>query len=234
MGSYATFQIDASQAPPWLLGPLGAAWLSAFGATKDSIVDRAKQSVKARFAGIAPSDALSTMGGERGILRGPTEGEASYRARIQNAWNSWGYAGTAWGLLYAFWIAGCPNVQIQTQGSAMRFQLVANPTGNPQTDLLANYLPTPVHLGGSPSELASDIAVFILAPFPTWWSGTIPADGSADQRFASALVAQLKPAHCRCVKLNVVNGPAWNVGGITWNGFTWGGGTNVAWTPPSG
>ena len=221
--SYQAFSVDPAVAPPWLLQPNGAAWLQAFGHLKDYLAGRSKEAVKARLTALCPTDALATIGTERGIPRGPGETDARYRTRLQAAWTAWQWAGTPYGMLQAFLAAGYGGVTLQTQ-NAQQFSLDAS------GDLVISSMAAPVHLGGSP-ELWSQFAVLILAPWPSWWNGTAPADGSTDQQFAAALVKAWKPAHAQCVGLKVIQGPAWGVN-MTWGSFTWGAGTTTVWTPP--
>ncbi len=211
---YAQWAVDPSQSPPWLLGKYGSAWLSAHGALADVVVQWCKEAVKAHFATLCPSDALALLGEERGLPRGSTESDASYRARIQGAWDFYRYAGTAFGLLWLLYAAGYTAL-IQTQGSGRQFSLVQNPAGNPQTDLVFANLGS-VNLGGSPTQLGSDIAIFITQPWPAAWGGVAPANGSGDQQFVSGLIGKFKPAHCRCVKLVVVSGPVLGLAGLDW------------------
>jgi hypothetical protein len=178
----------------------------------------------------APSDALGSIGTERGIARGLTEPESAYRARLQNAMTLWPRAGTAYGLLSALYAAGYPNPIIQTQ-SGRQYSLLGY-TGNPASDLSASTLPS-IHLGGTPAELWSDIAVFISQPWPSWWSTTAPADGSTDQQTVAALVKAWKGAHNRCVQLKAIKGPVVGVGLVV-GSFTVGSGTVTTWTPPVG
>jgi hypothetical protein len=222
--TYREDQVEAS--PSWLQGPLGAAWAGAVGSAKDEIASRAKQAVKASLPLICPADALAVIGEEVGLPRGIVEPEASYRSRLAAAYEAWVWAGTPYGLLRAFQLAGYPSVLVQCQ-SGKQFTLGA---GGALADLAISSMAAPVHLGGSPSELWSDLAVLITKPWPTWWSGA-PADGTNDQKAAAALIVKWKNAYNRCVKLTVVDGPTWGI--MTWGAFTWGGGTNTVWTPPA-
>lgn len=217
-------------APPWLLGPLGARFLQAKGEQLDWLADRMSQAVKARFPLVCPSDALPRIGEERGLPRGVAEPEAQYRARLQAAWDAWLWAGTPYGLLRAFQLAGYPSVLLQCQSGK---QYTLSGSSGTVAELQVSAMATPVHLGGSPSELWSDISVLIAKPWPAWWGSTAPADGSADQKTAAALVAKWKGAWNRDVKLAVVSGPVWGVS-ILWGSFTWGSGTSTVWTPPAG
>ena len=181
------------------------------------------------YTPLSPSDALPLTGQERGLARGYAETESQYRERLVNAFEAWRWAGTPFGLLRAFQIAGFPSVILQCQ-SGTQYTL-AGATGKVQ-DLVPSPMPGPVHLGGTPAELWSDIGILITQPWPIWWGGVAPADGSPDCLTAKALITAWKGAWNRCVKLNVVSGPVW--GGFTWGSFTWGSGTSVTWTPPAG
>jgi hypothetical protein len=221
---YADDQVRVS--PPWLQGPNGAAWASALGDLKDSIVTQTVEAVKARFPNESASDALPRIGNERGLPRGVGEPEAQYRARLVAAWEQWAWAGTPYGMLRAFQLAGFPTVLLQTQSGRMQYFDVSSA-------LVTNVI-SGAHLGGTPTEQWSDFAVLIPQPWPSWWGGSAPVDGSADCKTAQALIKQWKPGHTRCVKLIVINGPVWGYGGLLWGAFTWGSGTTVTWTPPAG
>ena len=219
--TYQQDQVEA--APPWLRGPYGAAWLAALGLLKDTVAGWSKEAVKARMPALAPSDALGRIGQERGIDRGIVETEAAYRARLQAAFTAWQWGGTAYGLLAALVASGYPTPIIQIQ-NAKQYTLDAN--GN----LVTSQMATPVHLGGTPAELWSDFAVYIAKPWPSWWAGVAPADGSNDQKTVANLIKRWKPGHARNVKLLVLNAPTWGVS-LLWNSFTWGSATNTTWTP---
>lgn len=136
--SFATYL--AQLAPTTFRRAKAAAYLLALGQQLDGSVDgdyvgrgsaaldwgvvaRAKAAVKARFPGVAPSDALEEIGLERGMPRGPGESDASYGARLLGAWNTWPWAGTAFGLLNALAAAGyAAEVRIQNR---MRYALDA-------------------------------------------------------------------------------------------------------------
>ena len=54
----------------------------------------------------APEDALDYIGHERLLIRGPSEGNTVYRARLLGAWRSWKLSGTKYGILYGLAVAG--------------------------------------------------------------------------------------------------------------------------------
>src|SRR5689334_18450678 len=108
MSSYRQYR--STLVPTTHQRPTGQAFQGALGDVEDSFVDRAKQSVKARFPLLAPTDALDAIGVERQIPRGPGEHDAPYAARLVDAWNSWPNAGTPFGMLRAFYATGYTNV----------------------------------------------------------------------------------------------------------------------------
>lgn len=92
--------------PTALRGTWGTAWAVSLGEHKDALVALSKEAVKARFLALAPSDALAAHGADRDMERGYEEGEASYRARLAGAWESWAWVGTRYGVGYAVGLLG--------------------------------------------------------------------------------------------------------------------------------
>lgn len=131
MASSAPFQQDRTAyqeyqdrlSPTALQGPVGTAFESAFGAMKDAQLARLVASVKAKFPGLAPADALAAIGVERGMPRGGSESDAAYAARLLDAWNTWPFAGTAFGLLRAFYGTGYQNVVLAQVRGGKQFTL---------------------------------------------------------------------------------------------------------------
>lgn len=95
-------------APPWLLRPVGAAFLGAFSDEKDELVARIKAGVKLRFPLLADATALEAIGRDDVIERGAHESEDSYRRRLAAAHDIWSKAGTRLGILAAVAAAGAP------------------------------------------------------------------------------------------------------------------------------
>lgn len=242
MPNFETFQ-SVNLAPGFLRDPWGTAFNGSLGKRKDAHVALLKEAVKCRMPGPAPSDALALLGAERGIDRGNGEAEASYRQRVRNAWDTWRWAGTAYGMLLAFYWAGyrpqSGKVILQTQGDATaggyQYELRADfdpAIHAPEESLVVTSLGV-VHLGGTPAELWQDFAVFFVNPILTAW-GPPPADGSSEVEGIRRLIQKWKPGHARCVQLRVIPGITWGVGGTTWNAFTWGAGASATiWTPPA-
>ncbi|MGZ3454441.1 MAG: phage tail protein [Polyangiales bacterium] len=99
-------------APPWLHGRWGEAWARALGLAKDLVAEGAMQAVKARLLRNSPPDALPYAGTDRQIERGPGEADASYRARLLGAFETWRLAGTNKGIVTALAVIGYPKVSI--------------------------------------------------------------------------------------------------------------------------
>jgi hypothetical protein len=193
------------------------------------------------FDNAAPFDALAIIAAERGIDRGATESEASFRSRVRSAWDVWRWAGTPYGLLLAFYWAGyrptSGKVVLQTQGGKQHeLRADFDPTVHtPENALVVTNLGL-VHLGGTP-ELWSDFAVVFLSPTPPSWLPTPPADGSAEVEAIRRLISKWKAAHARCVRLRVSTVDLWDYPAETWEPTTevWDEtGVTSDWTPPAG
>lgn len=112
---YAEYQVEA--APTWLRGTWGTALMYVLGLAKDAWVQAAREAVKARFVASAPWDALPRLLADY-VLPGPhNEGEATTRARLAGAWDSWRKAGRKSGMLAALAQAGYANVVIHERSN---------------------------------------------------------------------------------------------------------------------
>jgi hypothetical protein len=69
------------------------------GIPLDAIAEAAYQALRARFPEFAPEDALTALGRDRGIVRGPLEAAASYRVRLLLWIITWRGAGVGRALL---------------------------------------------------------------------------------------------------------------------------------------
>lgn len=83
--------------PVWLKQPGGLMYT--FLLYEDLLAERVFQGVQARFPDTAPEDALTSLGRDRRITRGITEGSASYRARLKAWLTTWRKAGHAYSIL---------------------------------------------------------------------------------------------------------------------------------------
>jgi hypothetical protein len=185
-------------APPWLLRPLGKAFLRGLGRFLDVAgVDRLKQAVKARILETCPDDALDRLGRDRLLPRFPTETPAAYRQRLLASWDIWLYAGTEAGLLRA----------LETAYPGPAYEIRENKDWDPEPP---------------DGDIAywSRIWVFVDSPTPwhtwqwgsgrTWnqpqstWGTTMTSEEVALFR---DLIRKFKPGHVVCVAI-VVTTPA--------------------------
>lgn len=107
----------SSLTPPWLWGKWGKRWAYAIGSVLDPLVPQMGDALNCRLVLDAPADALPWIGWERNIDRGPDETDASYRARLQDAWETWKYAGTDWGVARVFVALGWSLPSLTATGS---------------------------------------------------------------------------------------------------------------------
>ena len=192
-------------APAWI----DAQWSEAFGLAKDSVADIATQAVKSRLIATCPTDAIVPIGNDRGLERVPGETTASYRARLVGAWEAYAWAGTAKGILDQLAIAGYSNVRILENES----------------------------IGGSDADPSKwwRFIVRILQPHPFGDGSTIPryGDGTtygggrtyggipiAARDLIRRIIRKWKPAHARCLRVEVVLS-----GRLYGDGLTYGAGT---------
>ena len=129
------------------------------GAMKEELKSRLKQAVKCRMPLLAPPDALQYLGIERGITRGGGESNAAYAARVQRAWDSWQWAGSAFGVLSQLWAIGYTSTVILSRGTL--YSLDALGQLNPPTSQTPETAP-----------FWSRFSLVIPHPWPTWWGGT--------------------------------------------------------------
>jgi len=86
--------------PGWALGGGdGERLIYSLVTPLDGVVEWTFQGIKARFPGIGTPTALSRIGLDRLILRGPNESDASYAGRLRLFLHAWRFSGHASGLL---------------------------------------------------------------------------------------------------------------------------------------
>jgi hypothetical protein len=136
------------------------------GDVKDSLAERIKQAVIAGFALRAPTDALALIGKDRSLPRGLGETDANYALRLQHAWDSWPYAGTAFGLLNALRYAGYNVVLLQGRTYAYSLDVAGNL-------VITSYPPAyPYwHFDGTPSNWAR-FDVLFQPSYQAGWRST--------------------------------------------------------------
>jgi hypothetical protein len=195
--SYRTWRM--SMVPTTHQRPTAQAFQGALGDVEDSLIDRAKQAVKARFPLLAPSDALAAIGIERQLPRGPGEQDAAYAARLQDAWNTWPWAGTPFGMLRAFYATGYTNVVLAQVRGGKQYTLDAG--GNLVISSGGTWTPTYV---GDPFWSRFD--VIFPSPLPaTWQSGGVPASTSNEANFIRSLISTWKPGHATANRIIIAS-----------------------------
>lgn len=102
-------------APPWLRRALGDGFLSSLGETKDELVARAKESVKARLLELGPDDALPVLGLDSQMERGPNETADGFRARMLDRWNHHTWRGLEKGVEDALRVYGLTDARMYTR-----------------------------------------------------------------------------------------------------------------------
>jgi hypothetical protein len=108
--NFQDFEVEL--APPWLRGRWGEAWARTLGLVKDMLAEGGVEAIKARFLRGGPADALAYAGTDRWIERAPGEGDASYRARLLSAFETWRLAGTNKGITTALAAIGYPKARV--------------------------------------------------------------------------------------------------------------------------
>jgi len=99
--------------PAWLLGPFGAYWESIPAQIRDVLIDMAKESVKARFPMLGPTDALAAIASERSLEKMPVETEYVWRGRLLTAFDAWQWGGTKKGIVDNVTLTGLTNVTVK-------------------------------------------------------------------------------------------------------------------------
>lgn len=95
-----------SRVPPWLRRMFGGPLLRGLADPLDSLADKTRESVRARFPDAARADALAAIGTERRIRRGPSEEATVYASRLISWWDDHRGRGGPYALanqLYLFW-----------------------------------------------------------------------------------------------------------------------------------
>jgi hypothetical protein len=97
--AYEDFIVTPGIATPWLLGPVGTAWLKSMGRAMDSLVFKMDQAAQAHMPTRCDPTALPLIGNDRLMPQGINEPTAGYRVRLQQSLGLWKtLAGTPWGV----------------------------------------------------------------------------------------------------------------------------------------
>ena len=200
--------------------PTGQALQGLLGDVEDQLLDRVKQSVKARFPLLAPTDSLLALGVERQLPRGPSETDAAYAARIQNAWSTWPFAGTPFGVLSALFTLGYTNVYLETC-TGRQYTLPVNALASMgNTALAAGQW----FIDSARATNWSRFDVVFPTPLPTSWAGgaSVPAYSSDEAKRIRAAINQWKPAFALCNRVVIVTTGGASVASVTTDGGVWG------------
>lgn len=209
----------------WLLGEWSEKLLYAAAETLDAIVDAVEEAAKVRFIDQAPADSLGRHGDDSNLPRYAPDTTATYRARLEQRFDTWRSAGTASG-----WET--PARGLIGQLNAFGF---VNATIYRNADWDAYAWP---HDSAPWSRFWVVLDMPHVYTWPIWgaitwgsftWgflqNGILPIDlTTALQR----LVKKFKPAAEVCDAIIVVGDtdtPVWGHN-MTWGSFTWGPGTN--------
>lgn len=167
--------------PAWFGGPNGQANGIATGKIIDGVISLLKSGATARYPSQAPSDALSHIGSDRGLIQGANESETSFRTRLKTAWDQWSRAGTPRGVLeqlFYFGFGSTTTHWVQQNGLAVTFSADPTPGQDPTSLVVTSNCPT------LSTVLTSTLTSFRSIPVGTPWFEL--DDGNTDfcNRFA--------------------------------------------------
>jgi hypothetical protein len=211
-------------APPWLRDAVSDTLHRAQGDGKDSLVQRLRGGLKARFPLVGPEDALPVIGAERQVERGPAEPASAYAARLVIAWDTWEFGGTPWGILNALWEMGHRTPVLITQAGSVHAL-------NADRELVTTNIPGGYH--AFTPDFFNAFELYFPLPLPDAWSGGVPLSASSEANGVRRIVNRWKPAHARFGRVRIqLTGHIWGQPGLEWDeeGETWGG-TQKVWGP---
>lgn len=100
--------------PTFIRGRWGVAWGAVAGAAKDTLLEGAKNAVRAGFVLLAPDDALPYLLADASLEGLPGETIDAQRVRVRQAFDTWELAGTYPGLTLAFDQLGLTGYTVHT------------------------------------------------------------------------------------------------------------------------
>ncbi len=178
--------------PTWLQRATWKKFLGEAGRAMDAAVISTKSGVKERFPDQAATDALNAMGGERQLPRAPGEADPTYAARLKDAWQTWYWGGTAFGLLRAFSTAGYATAKLEIV-NGLQYQLGRSG----QLEIFG--LPSGSWLIDSDQSYWSKFQVVFCHPgLPTGWVPNLPTANSDEVNLLRALVRKWSPGFATC------------------------------------
>jgi len=232
--------------------------IAELGGSLDDAAALTKSAVKARLPGVAATDSVDAIAGDRQLEKNTTTdvtAPAGFAARVKDAWARWAWGGTAYGLLRELWVLGYRHVHVVTvRGKSYTLQ---SDTGVPGADLVVGALmpqswwPSGVTVGvtsqmpvGAP-RTARDwwtrFSVIFDAPLPTPatgapsdWTAALPAADSAEVDAIRRVIKRWAPAIAVCDRIVVLtsgNLLGWPVGTTLTTFGALGARTVTYWSP---
>lgn len=195
MTQLMTFQRYAYEAlsPTVLQGERGQKLLpGTLGVLFDALTEGANQGVKARFptSDTFPPDALPYVGAGKALERYPIDTDATYKARVLDAWDAWAQAGTPTAIVR------------QLAALGLTATIKENHTAGWNWDgSTANWSRFWVVITGHPWVGWTWGDGSIWGQPDLTWGSTATVD---DVRSVRALVRKWKPAHVVCANIIVV------------------------------
>jgi hypothetical protein len=84
-----------SLAPPWLTTGNAERYIYTLQLCTDLLLEKMNQAIRIRWPGLGDVSQLPYLANDRVLVQGPGESDASFTARLQNAFAAWGLAGAA-------------------------------------------------------------------------------------------------------------------------------------------
>jgi hypothetical protein len=173
MADVTTFR-DAIQeiSPPWLAQGAGQRIMYLPGVLTDALTQAALDGVKARFPGYGTPEALTYIGADRQIVRGPNEPDDSYVTRLRIWLDSWRHAGSPYGLLPQLEGLSAPAVDTwRTVDNSSNWHWIdAGDTS--QTISVLHVSPHNWNWDGDTTDWARFWAITYRTPKASWYEGT--------------------------------------------------------------
>lgn len=227
--TYATYLPSLLRGP--LAGVWGSRWFASVGAALDGALDGALDAATLVGPRGAPADALSSLGVDRVIGRLTGETTATYRARLQGAWETWTWAGTTRGCHAAVRLFGWRGVRavphsewpIDATSRWARYRVYI--TGQTVSDEVTS--------GAATSGLYLGLGVDVRPLYsgdPACISGEVVSGTVCDPAVVETLRGSLRQwsnARDRCHSVVLTWGSA--ISGAVRSGYAFSGGVAVAW-----
>lgn len=203
----------ANMMPPWLKANWGERFVGVHALLADTLSEALAEAMKVRWVReeTFPPDALVHLGFNRNLERYPAETDAQYKARLDDAWNSWPLAGDETSIVDQLAAAGYPGCTV------ICYTNIGGPHGEPPPYWTQFWVRFPV--GSHPVVAAGpEWGTAVWGSF-SWGTATIPAAFAATVR---GIINKFKPADwvCRGCKFQIAEA-LW--GSVNWAEFVWGG-----------